>query len=36
MFAEDNSRVWSVVRDWLRDYFPAQAPTRAKKLSPAS
>jgi pimeloyl-ACP methyl ester carboxylesterase len=25
MFAEDNSRVWGVVRDWLREYFPAQA-----------
>jgi pimeloyl-ACP methyl ester carboxylesterase len=23
MFAEDNSRVWGVVRDWLRAYFPA-------------
>jgi len=25
MFAEDNSRVWGVVRDWLREYFPVQA-----------
>ena len=25
MFAEDNSRVWGVVRDWLENYFPAQA-----------
>jgi dipeptidyl aminopeptidase/acylaminoacyl peptidase len=25
MFAENNSRIWGVVRDWLRDYFPAQA-----------
>jgi hypothetical protein len=24
MFAENNSRVWGVVREWLRDYFPAQ------------
>jgi fermentation-respiration switch protein FrsA (DUF1100 family) len=25
MFAEDNGRVWGVVRDWLCAYFPAQA-----------
>src|SRR4030095_2504352 len=25
MFAENNSRILGVVRDWLRDYFPAQA-----------
>jgi pimeloyl-ACP methyl ester carboxylesterase len=31
MFAEDNDRVWGVVRDWLRNYFPAAgiAHTRA-------
>ena len=23
MFAEDNERVWSVIRDWLEIYFPA-------------
>jgi uncharacterized protein len=23
MFAEDNDRVWGVVRDWLQNYFPA-------------
>src|SRR5207302_11102124 len=23
MFAEDNTRVWEVVRSWLRTYFPA-------------
>jgi uncharacterized protein len=25
MFAEGNTRVWGVLRDWLRDYFPVQA-----------
>jgi pimeloyl-ACP methyl ester carboxylesterase len=25
MFAEDNARVWRVVRDWLGSYFPATA-----------
>jgi pimeloyl-ACP methyl ester carboxylesterase len=25
MFAEDKSRIWGVLRDWLRDYFPAGA-----------
>jgi pimeloyl-ACP methyl ester carboxylesterase len=25
MFAQGNTRVWGVLRDWLRDYFPAQA-----------
>src|SRR5213079_1001252 len=25
MFAEDNTRVWGVVRDWLHAYFPAAA-----------
>jgi pimeloyl-ACP methyl ester carboxylesterase len=28
MFAEDKSRIWDVVRNWLRDYFPAQTATR--------
>jgi fermentation-respiration switch protein FrsA (DUF1100 family) len=23
MFAEDNERVWSLVRGWLKRYFPA-------------
>jgi len=23
MFAEDNDRVWGVIRDWLEIYFPA-------------
>jgi pimeloyl-ACP methyl ester carboxylesterase len=23
LFAEDNARVWGVMRDWLRNYFPA-------------
>jgi fermentation-respiration switch protein FrsA (DUF1100 family) len=23
MFGENNTRVWSLVRDWLADYFPA-------------
>jgi dipeptidyl aminopeptidase/acylaminoacyl peptidase len=23
LFAEDNARVWGVMRDWLRQYFPA-------------
>jgi fermentation-respiration switch protein FrsA (DUF1100 family) len=22
LFAEDNARVWGVMRDWLRQYFP--------------
>ena len=25
MFAEGNTRVWGVLRDWLADYFPVQA-----------
>jgi pimeloyl-ACP methyl ester carboxylesterase len=25
LFAEDNARVWGVMRDWLRQYFPAAA-----------
>jgi hypothetical protein len=25
MFAQDNPRVWGVLRDWLRDYFPVRA-----------
>ena len=25
MFAEDNDRVWRVIRDWLESYFPATA-----------
>jgi pimeloyl-ACP methyl ester carboxylesterase len=25
MFAEDNDRVWGVIRDWLEIYFPASA-----------
>lgn len=25
MFAENNARVWSVIRDWLRDYFPLRS-----------
>jgi pimeloyl-ACP methyl ester carboxylesterase len=25
MFAEDNDRVWGVIRDWLKTYFPASA-----------
>jgi uncharacterized protein len=25
MFAQGNTRVWGVLRDWLRDYFPVQA-----------
>jgi pimeloyl-ACP methyl ester carboxylesterase len=29
MFGENNTRVWSLVRDWLADYFPAtQAATK--------
>src|SRR5712692_6791459 len=36
MFAEDNSRVWGVVRDWLENYFPAQAiHPRGRKRGPA-
>jgi pimeloyl-ACP methyl ester carboxylesterase len=30
MFAENNSRVWGVIRDWLRDYFPLE---RKKSVS---
>jgi pimeloyl-ACP methyl ester carboxylesterase len=29
MFAEGNTRVWGVLRDWLRDYFPVQAKAAA-------
>jgi len=29
MFAEDNDRVWSVIRDWLENYFPATAAAHA-------
>jgi uncharacterized protein len=29
MFAEDNDRVWGVIRDWLDIYFPAAAVSRA-------
>jgi uncharacterized protein len=29
MFAEDNDRVWSVIRDWLETYFPATAAAHA-------
>jgi len=25
LFAEDNARVWGVMRDWLAKYFPARA-----------
>ena len=25
MFAESNTRVWDVIRDWLDQYFPAKA-----------
>jgi pimeloyl-ACP methyl ester carboxylesterase len=32
MFAEDNARVWGVVRDWLANYFPARA---AHAVTPA-
>jgi hypothetical protein len=28
MFAKGNTRVWGVLRDWLRDYFPVRRPTR--------
>jgi uncharacterized protein len=30
MFAEGNTRVWGVLRDWLHDYFPAQGAKAAK------
>jgi pimeloyl-ACP methyl ester carboxylesterase len=30
MFAEGNTRVWGVLRDWLREYFPSQATKAAK------
>jgi hypothetical protein len=30
MFAEGNTRVWSVLRDWLADYFPVKAAVAAK------
>jgi fermentation-respiration switch protein FrsA (DUF1100 family) len=30
MFAEGNTRVWGVLRDWLRDYFPVVAEKAAK------
>jgi uncharacterized protein len=30
MFAEDNARVWRVVRDWLDTYFPATVPAHAQ------
>jgi len=29
MFAEGNDRVWGVVRDWLRNYFPATGAANA-------
>ncbi len=32
MFAEDNARVWGVVRDWLETYFPTIAVTEAGAL----
>jgi len=28
MFAEDNERVWSVIRDWLEIYFPANVESK--------
>ncbi len=31
MFAEGNRRVWGVLRDWLRDYFPLEAGRSATK-----
>jgi len=30
MFAEDSDRVWGVVRDWLRTYFPASRAAGAR------
>jgi uncharacterized protein len=30
MFGENNTRVWSLVRDWLADYFPATQATTKK------
>ena len=35
MFAENNSRIWGVVRDWLRDYFPAQGARPAAQAARA-
>jgi len=35
MFDENSSRVWGVVRDWLDNYFPAQATAHAGKLHAA-
>jgi hypothetical protein len=29
MFAEDNARVWRVIDDWLKTYFPAIVTARA-------
>jgi hypothetical protein len=30
MFAKGNTRVWGVLRDWLREYFPVQTTKAAK------
>ena len=35
LFAEDNTRVWGVMRDWLHDYFPAAAAMRARRSGAA-
>ena len=38
LFAEDNARVWGVMRDWLAKYFPAHAVTllRPRRLPDAA
>ena len=33
MFAEDNARVWSVIRDWLEIYFPASAAAHVEAVA---
>jgi len=36
MFAEDNERVWRVVRDWLETYFPVAAAADVKAAAAKS
>ena len=36
MFAEDNDRVWGVIRDWLEKYFPANLAAHADAAAVSS
>jgi pimeloyl-ACP methyl ester carboxylesterase len=33
LFAENNRRVWNVLRDWLDEYFPLKAATKTRKAA---